>query len=152
MKTVLVNDYDCAVNADFILDLRKQKIQHCLGCWNCWLKTPGQCVRQDMNAFYHAFVNADEVLFCLQIHHDFISGNAKSLFDRLLVMALPYIGYEENVSRHAARYEKLPKLKFLYRPDFSTDESEQAFHTMLKTIAFQLHTFCVIEADREGTK
>ena len=27
--------------------LRELKIAHCLGCFNCWLKTPGICVEND---------------------------------------------------------------------------------------------------------
>ena len=27
-----------------IIKLGDQSINACLGCWNCWLKTPGKCV------------------------------------------------------------------------------------------------------------
>jgi len=28
-----------------VVHLCKLKIQHCLGCYVCWTKTPGKCVR-----------------------------------------------------------------------------------------------------------
>jgi multimeric flavodoxin WrbA len=27
--------------------LREMKLAHCLGCFDCWLKTPGMCVEAD---------------------------------------------------------------------------------------------------------
>src|SRR3974390_16500 len=27
--------------------LRETKLAHCLGCFNCWVKTPGMCVEMD---------------------------------------------------------------------------------------------------------
>ena len=29
------------------LYLRDYKINHCLGCYSCWLQTPGRCVQKD---------------------------------------------------------------------------------------------------------
>ena len=29
------------------LYLRNYKINHCLGCYGCWLQTPGRCVQKD---------------------------------------------------------------------------------------------------------
>ena len=30
-----------------ILDLREMDIRYCIGCFGCWLKTPGKCIVAD---------------------------------------------------------------------------------------------------------
>ena len=30
-----------------VVALRKKKINHCIGCFTCWTKTPGVCLHQD---------------------------------------------------------------------------------------------------------
>lgn len=32
-----------------VFQFGEQSITACIGCWNCWLKTPGQCV---MKVYY----------------------------------------------------------------------------------------------------
>ena len=29
------------------ITLRQKKINYCCGCWDCWVKTPGECVFKD---------------------------------------------------------------------------------------------------------
>jgi len=35
-----------------VMILRDEKIASCLGCFGCWLNTPGQCVIKDAEAIY----------------------------------------------------------------------------------------------------
>ena len=30
-----------------VVDLRKKTIKNCAGCFSCWTKTPGTCIRKD---------------------------------------------------------------------------------------------------------
>ena len=29
------------------LELRNMKVNYCIGCFGCWLKTPGKCITKD---------------------------------------------------------------------------------------------------------
>mgnify|MGYP001766637926 CR=1 FL=1 len=36
------------------LDLRSIPLRHCIGCWGCWVKTPGICSCQDASPLVRA--------------------------------------------------------------------------------------------------
>lgn len=65
-------------DAVFQLDLRDQTIKDCIGCWSCWQKTPGRCALHDLDNFYSAFIQADQVILYLGVSCDFISGQVKT--------------------------------------------------------------------------
>jgi len=49
-----------------VVKLEYQSITACVGCWNCWVKTPGRCVMQDkMVEFYSDYVNSDTVILLM---------------------------------------------------------------------------------------
>lgn len=51
MKYVIIKEFgqemipDLLEKAEFTLDLTKRNIKDCAGCWVCWQKTPGRCLR-----------------------------------------------------------------------------------------------------------
>ncbi len=46
-----------------LLNLRDLDLKHCIGCWNCWVKTPGECTtRDDGPRMRRAILEADFVL------------------------------------------------------------------------------------------
>lgn len=49
-----------------IIKLGEQSINACVGCWNCWLKTPGRCVMKDQMAdSYPDYINSDTVILLM---------------------------------------------------------------------------------------
>jgi len=47
-----------------IFPLREMKLAHCLGCFNCWVKTPGMCVEADAGReIARAVVQSDTTVF-----------------------------------------------------------------------------------------
>lgn len=92
MRTIVIKEFETElVNTDFILDLTKQEIKDCLGCWTCWVKKPGHCVHHDLDAFYCAFYRSDRAIFLIQPAFGFITGNLKTMLDRMLPGFMPYI-------------------------------------------------------------
>lgn len=126
----------------FLLDMQKTEVKDCLGCWNCWLKTPGRCAHTDLDDFYTAFVNADEVVFFTAVSRGFVSGNMKTLFDRLIPHYLPYIGYDTGESRHFPRYEKYPRVVVYYQDDFSSEQERDIYVAYLRRVFYQFYMDC----------
>lgn len=82
------------------IDLKSKEIQQCLGCYHCWLVTPGKCVHNDdMAAVMQVFTGADVVVFATPLYIYNISGTLKVFFDRLL----PYMKNEHLTSHDVIR-------------------------------------------------
>lgn len=132
MKTVVIRElgnYD--LESIYELDLTKNQIKDCCGCWKCWLKTPGRCINKDLDQFYFKYLEADRVVIFSKVTKGFVSGNLKSLFDRMIPLFLPQIELTTRESRgelsHIPRYEKYPDIEFYYESNFVAKEGKQIF-------------------------
>lgn len=128
MKTVVIKEYDHnAIQSIYELDLSNVTVKDCIGCWNCWNKTPGRCVHQDLNTFYTKYLEADRVIIFSKVTKGFVSGNLKTLLDRMIPLFLPYVEVSTGESRHVPRYEQYPDIEFYYEGNFVTQEGEEIF-------------------------
>jgi len=63
---------------------RDLDINPCLGCFGCWIKTPGQCVQKDdMAELLHLLREADVWVLATPLYFDGPSGSLKNLMDRM---------------------------------------------------------------------
>ena len=68
-----------------VVHLRKLKIKHCIGCYTCWMRTPGVCVhKDDMAEVLEKFNQADLVIFGTPLYVFTMSGIMKDFIDGLL--------------------------------------------------------------------
>src|SRR5512140_3297310 len=64
------------------LDLRDLPLRYCVGCWGCWVKTPGECVSRDASLeIDRAVINADFVLWAAPLKMGFPSFLLKMAMD-----------------------------------------------------------------------
>ena len=89
-----------------IIDVSKASINHCLGCFNCWTKTPGKCVlKDDMPAILEDYLNADVIIWSFPLYYFGLPSKLKALMDRQLPLNLPYMAErEDGGSAHPSRY------------------------------------------------
>lgn len=132
MKTVVIREFgNHDLESIYELDLNKNQIKDCCGCWSCWLKIPGRCINKDLDQFYFKYLEADRVIIFSKVKKGFVSGNLKSLFDRIIPLFLPQIELTTRGSRgelnHIPRYEKYPDIEFYYEGNFITKEGKQIF-------------------------
>jgi len=75
---------DAGAETEYIL-LAKYKISHCLGCFTCWIKTPGKCVHNDdMKDLLPKFHNTDIAVIATPLYVDNVTGIMKDFMDRLV--------------------------------------------------------------------
>ena len=47
-----------------VFKLRDMDIKHCIGCWSCWVETPGECIIPDNSGdICREYINSDFVIF-----------------------------------------------------------------------------------------
>jgi hypothetical protein len=126
MKTLVIKECgDINIDSIYELDLRKMDPKDCLGCWNCWLKTPGKCVHKDLNDFYKKYLEADRVVVFSNVKKGFVSGRLKTVLDRMIPLYLPYVEAAEGGCNHVPRYEKYPDIEFYYEGSFDAQDGRE---------------------------
>lgn len=104
------------------LDLRELTLRYCVGCWGCWVKTPGECAnRDDSPEMGRAVINADFVLWAAPLKMGFPSGLLKRSNDKHLPLIHPYMEVDQGEAHHLRRYPKSPRLGLLLEPEADTD-------------------------------
>lgn len=136
-----------------VIALGKEDLTSCIGCWDCWLKTPGRCVIRDgMAESYSHYVNSDTVILLLDTAMGFINHRGKALIDRLIPHYHPYIRVVEGECRHLPRYSKLPDMVFYFDRQGLSIEEIQCIEDYLYRTAHQFNVKgFVIECDKDFT-
>ena len=128
------NLYDAPLK---VIRLGERPIKACIGCWSCWLKTPGICVMNDqMSQAYPDYVNSDRVVLLMDTAQGFISHQAKAFLDRTIPHYHPYIEMLDGEFHHVARYERYPDLVFYYDTEGLTKQEEQVIEDYLYRTAY----------------
>jgi multimeric flavodoxin WrbA len=108
-----------------LLPLREMDIKQCLGCWGCWVKTPGECViADDSPMICRNFIRSDFVLFASPIIMGYTSALLKRAHDRLIPLLHPYLMVYQDELHHVSRYEKYPMMGLLLERDKDTDNED----------------------------
>ena len=146
MKKVVIQEYgEFEIPCQYRLDLRETNVKNCTGCWSCWLKTPGRCMHKDLDEFYKTYLEADKAIIFSKVSQGFVSGNLKTLFDRMIPLFLPYITYKTGESMHVPRYEKYPEIEVYYEGDFATREDKQIYEEYIYRTFYQFNSKCEIK-------
>ena len=97
-----------------IVYLKDKQIEHCLGCFTCWTKTPGVCVHEDdMPPLLERLRKADVVVFATPLYVFTVSGLMKDFMDRMIPLAQPYILQRGDHFIHPPRYPRASAAKFV---------------------------------------
>jgi hypothetical protein len=118
------------------LYLRQYKIKHCLGCFGCWVKTPGRCVQADdmTQKLFDRFLQADLVVLATPLYHFTMNARLKMFIERTLPMFQPYFIDRGERSGHPPRFEKLPRVVALSVCAFPEQSSFSALSLTMKMI------------------
>ena len=84
--------------------LQGMKIKPCLGCFNCWLKTPGECLQKDdMTGLLDQLRQADVVVLATPLYVCGMTAQMKIMLDRIIPLALPFIEVRDGQCTHPFR-------------------------------------------------
>ena len=107
------------------LTLREMEIGQCVGCFGCWVKTPGVCVHQDDGPeVCRGIINSDFILYASPIVMGFPSELLKRTVERTIPLLLPYFKFVEGEIRHKLRYDRFPRMGVLWERSGDTDEED----------------------------
>ena len=96
------------------LTVAKMHIEPCLGCLNCWKRTPGKCFRDDdMDAAIESYVTAALVVWSFPLYNYALPGQLKCFLDRTVPSNRPVMcdrtdgkGNGKHVTRYAQSHQR----------------------------------------------
>jgi len=128
-------------------------IAPCLGCFGCWMKTPGVCVIDDAGRdIARRIVDCDLLIFLTPVTFGGYSWQLKKAIDRSIPNILPFFRRVNGEVHHVKRYARYPRLLGLGvvpRGPVDPDE-EELFETMVRRNAINFHSpsddACIVAA------
>jgi multimeric flavodoxin WrbA len=90
--------------------LRELKLTHCIGCFACWLETPGLCRFRDAGReIAQTIMQCDAVILFAPVSFGSYAPQLKVMVDRILPTLLPYFGIYHGQVHHRPRYARYPR-------------------------------------------
>ncbi len=120
--------------------LRDLKIAYCLGCFECWVKTPGVCrLNDDGREIARQFIQSDLSILFTPVTFGGYSAELKKALDRIICLILPFFMKTHGEIHHKPRYERYPRLMVVGVLPQADEESERIFKTLVNRNALNLN-------------
>jgi multimeric flavodoxin WrbA len=75
--------------------LHEKRIAECMGCFHCWVKTPGICVIDDDGRELNGkLINSDFLVYMTPVTFGVYSSELKKAVDRIIHLMLPFLQTE----------------------------------------------------------
>lgn len=126
LKHTLINNLGRSKVKIELFMVTRENVRGCTGCIKCWLKTPGECVMNDLlNTINRSLINSDLVIFITAIMFGQYSSAMKNVMDRFIPNVLPFFIEERGMTIHPGRYEKYPNQILIgYGSDLMEEERD----------------------------
>jgi len=116
MLTPILEGMEAAGAETELIHVRKLDLEACIGCYTCWVRTPGECIHKDKDSMVNAmesYNTADMVIFGTPLYHFSMSGIMKTFIDRTLPRIEPWLIPHPDIpdtTFHPERFHKPNKM------------------------------------------
>jgi len=122
------------------LKLSEHKIAPCIGCFGCWVKTPGICVIDDAGRdVAKAIVRSDLVVYLTPVLFGGYSHELKKALDRSIPIISPMFRRVHGEVHHKKRYTRYPRVLALGWVEKLSIEEEALFQSVVQRNAINMH-------------
>ncbi|MDF2611787.1 MAG: hypothetical protein K0R92_3261 [Lachnospiraceae bacterium] len=112
-----------------ILEIKQNgNIANCIGCFGCWVKTPGKCIIKDDYSNTGACMGQiEEMIIISKCFYGGFSPFVKNVLDRAISYVHPYFVIRNGEMHHRRRYQNHISLKtYFYGKDIYDREKKTA--------------------------
>jgi multimeric flavodoxin WrbA len=86
------------------IDLSEMKIANCVGCFGCWVKTPGKCViRDDAGKVYPLIAQSRRALYVSRLYCGSYDIPMKTMLERAIPVQQAFIRIHGGETHHVQR-------------------------------------------------
>ena len=108
-----------------LVNLREINLSYCIGCFGCWVKTPGVCSAHDESCVMRrAVIQSEFTLWAAPLRMGFPSALLKKSLDKTIPLIHPYMVVDQGEAHHRKRYESYPRLGLLLEREQGTDAAD----------------------------
>lgn len=152
LMKVLIHDLDenrfqglfPTVSEDVKIISKKNEIKRCIGCFGCWLKTPGECVIKDGYGNTGKLLSeSEELIIISRICYGGFSPFVKNVLDRNIGYISPFFTIRNNEMHHKSRYSKRIKFTVIAYGEYVTAKEKD---TLSKLVIANGINFNVVES------
>ena len=135
--TEVSSSYGCATKA---LHLRELTIAPCLGCFGCWMRTPGVCViDDDARDVTEKMIRSDVIVYLTPVVFGGYSPELKGALDRSIGLISPLFERVGGETHHKKRYDRYPCLLGIGVQRGRDATEARIFETLVRRNAINLH-------------
>jgi hypothetical protein len=123
-----------------ILELGDMEIAGCMGCFRCWIETPGICVTDDISReIARKMISSDLLIYLTPIVFGGYSYHLKKAVDRMISVMLPFFVKVNGEIHHGKRYDRYPSLTGIGIIDYHSEPEERTFRELVARNAMNMH-------------
>jgi len=114
-------------------------VKPCIGCFGCWIKTPGKCVIKDGDSEFAVMMpKMREIIVISELVFGGLSPNIKAVFDRSIGFILPFFTNVKGEMHHKQRYSKRPVFRYMFYSDTMAEAEKSTAQDLIKANAVNL--------------
>ena len=111
-------------------------VGHCMGEFDCFVKTPGRCrIHDEGQEIERAVHDAELVVLVTAVHYGGYAAQLKKAVDRLLPLISPFFRNAGDMTHHALRYEHRARWAAVALDNTPTPERARLFRAFAETNA-----------------
>ncbi len=130
MKLIItdIENFNIPIEGEYKLIKPKEHIRHCIGCFGCWVKTPGKCVLHDgYEEIGRDMSKCTELIFVSRCYYGSVSPFVKMVQDRAISYIHPDFVIRKGEMHHKRRYKnRITMSSHLYGAGITDTEKETA--------------------------
>jgi multimeric flavodoxin WrbA len=113
--------------------LADEPIADCMGCFGCWVKTPGVCVIPDLGRdVAEAVIGSDLLVLLTPVTFGGYSSILKKAIDRIIPLLSPFFMKIHGEVHHQGRYDRYPSFLGIGVMQSDDEESTRLFTTLIE--------------------
>ncbi len=138
MKLIITDleDFHIPIQGDYKVIKPQGEIHPCIGCFGCWVKTPGRCVIHDgYEGIGHDMGKCTELILISRCDYGSVSPFVKMAQDRGLSYIHPDFVIRKGEMHHKRRYKNVIALSAHLYGENITDVEKETARALMKANA-----------------
>ncbi len=138
MKLIITDVKDLAlrVTGEHKIIKPDAMVKHCIGCFGCWIKTPGECIIKDgFHCTGWDMGKCEELIMISECLYGGFSSFVKKVQDRGISYVRPDFAIVNDEMRHRRRYFNKIKLSAYFYGEDITEEEKFTAENIVKANA-----------------